>query len=181
MERGTAGYRRHAGGGSAVIIREAREEDVRQIAEILVEDWKTAYRGIIDDDYLDAMDAEQRYLIEIRRYREYAVAAEGREVLGYAWSRPADDDEAADCEIVALYVRYAQRNRGIGRALLRHAMDAFVRAGRKTMIVWCLRENDEARRFYEAMGGKADRCDTHPWGGWSYDMISYLFRLDPQP
>ena len=33
--------------------------------------------------------------------------------------------------------------------------DTFRAAGRKKMIVWCLRENDEARKFYEKMGGKA--------------------------
>lgn len=30
-------------------------EDVLQIAEVLVEDWKTAYRGIVDSDCLDSM------------------------------------------------------------------------------------------------------------------------------
>ena len=51
-----------------MIIRQAREEDVRQIAEILVEDWKTAYRGIMDDDFLDAMNVEQlkMQLIELK-------------------------------------------------------------------------------------------------------------------
>ena len=36
-----------------MIIRRAKEEDARQIAEIIVEDWKIAYKGIIDDEYLD--------------------------------------------------------------------------------------------------------------------------------
>ena len=35
-------------GQGQIIIRQAAEEDARQIAEILVEDWQTAYRGIID-------------------------------------------------------------------------------------------------------------------------------------
>ena len=42
-------------------IRKATPEDARQIAEILVEDWKTAYRGIIDDDYLDSLNVEERH------------------------------------------------------------------------------------------------------------------------
>lgn len=46
---------------SGMIIRQAKAEDVRQIAEILVEDWQTAYRGIMDDAFLDSMNAEQRY------------------------------------------------------------------------------------------------------------------------
>ena len=44
-----------------MIIRQAAKEDARQIADILVEDWKKAYRGIIDSDYLDSMSVEERY------------------------------------------------------------------------------------------------------------------------
>ena len=159
-----------------MIIRQAREEDVRQIAEILVEDWKTAYRGIMDDDFLDAMNVEQRYEIEARRYNEYMVAAEGQEILGYSWNMLTDEEDA-DCEVVALYVRYSKRNNGIGRALLQDAMDTFRKAGRKRMIIWCLKDNHESRKFYEKMGGKEYKGGTHRWGDREYDMISYLYQL----
>ena len=46
------------------------------------------------------------------------------------------------------------------------------------MIVWCLKENHEARRFYERMGGKVGQTGTHKWGNREYDMISYLYQLD---
>ena len=160
-----------------MMIRQAQEEDVMQIAEILVEDWQTAYRGIMDDGFLDSMSAAQRYEIEIRRYQKYVVAADGNEILGYAWSEGIDD-ETADCEIIALYVQYLKRKNGIGRALMRHAMDGFRNAGKKTMIVWCLKENRESRKFYEKMGGKAYKEGTHKWGDREYAMISYLYRLD---
>ncbi|MBQ6175532.1 MAG: GNAT family N-acetyltransferase [Clostridia bacterium] len=162
------------------VIRKATEEDARQIAEILVEDWKIAYRGIIDSDYLDAMNAEQRYQTEVRRYQIFTVAADGKEVLGFAWNQTIDD-EAPDCEIVALYVRYAKRNSGIGKALFLDAVDAFRASGRKCMIVWCLRENHEARKFYERMGGEVYKTGTHRWGNREYEMISYLYRLDGRP
>ena len=163
-----------------MIIRQAREEDVMQIAEIMVEDWQTAYRGIMDDDYLDSLNAEQRYQTEITRYRKFTVAVENDEVLGYAWNETADD-EAADCEIVALYVRYSKRNRGIGRALMRNSMDCFRKAGKKSMIIWCLRDNRESRRFYEKMGGKVYKGSTHRWGDREYGIISYLYQLDGTP
>ena len=51
-----------------MIIRQATEEDARQIADILVEDWKKAYRGIIDSDYLDSMSVKERYQRELQRY-----------------------------------------------------------------------------------------------------------------
>ena len=160
-----------------MIIRRATQEDVRQIAEILVEHWQAAYRGIIDSDFLDSMSVEQRYQRELQRYRIYTVAACGDEILGFAWNEMIDG-EAADCDIVALYVRYGKRNGGIGRALFQDSVDIFRAAGRKRMIIWCLKENHEARKFYEKMGGEAYKTGTHTWGDRDYDMISYLYWLD---
>ncbi len=159
-----------------ITVRNAREEDVRQIAEILVEDWQKAYRGIMEDAFLDSMNADARYEIEVRRYQKYIVAADGSEILGYAWLE-ASDDGYADCEVVALYVRYSKRNSGIGKLLLRHAVSRFRELGKKRMIVWCLKENTESRRFYEKTGGKEFRPGSHPWGGREYAMISYLYDL----
>ena len=48
-----------------IIIRNATIEDVERIADIKIEGWQTAYRGIIDDDFLDNMDREKE--IEKRR------------------------------------------------------------------------------------------------------------------
>ena len=161
---------------SDITIRKAEKEDVRQIAEILVEDWKTAYRGIIDDAFLDSMSVDQRYEIEIKRYQKYVVASDGNEILGYAWLEMTGD-EAADCEIIALYVRYAKRKNGIGKLLLQYAVKSFKESGKKRMIIWCLKENYESRRFYEKVGGKEFRTGSHNWGGKEYEMVSYLYEI----
>ena len=161
---------------NGLIIRKAEKEDVRQIAEILVEDWQKAYRGIMEDAFLDSMNAEQRYDIEVRRYDKYIVSADGSEILGYAWLEDSDE-EPADCEVIALYVRYARRNNGIGKLLMQYAFDHFRKAGRKQMIVWCLKENHDSRRFYEKAGGKKFKTGSHNWGGKDYEMISYLYDL----
>ena len=161
---------------NGIIIRTAEKEDVWQIAEILVEDWQTAYRGIMDDDFLDSLSVDQRYEIEVKRYEKYVVAAEGNEVLGYAWLE-ASDEEPADCEVIALYVRYAKRKMGTGRLLLQYAMRHFRESGKKKMIIWCLKENHESRRFYEKVGGKEYQTGSHNWGGKGYEMISYLYDL----
>ena len=159
------------------MIRRATKDDARQIADILVEDWKNAYRGIIDAAFLDSMSIEQRYQREAQRYQKYTVAADEKEILGFSWNE-ATDDEAADCEIVALYVRYAKRQCGIGRALFQNAIDSFRMSGKRAMIIWCLKENSEARRFYEKMGGKVYKAGKHSWGDRDYDRISYLSQLE---
>ncbi len=159
-----------------ITVRNAEKEDVRQIAEILVEDWQKAYRGIMDSDFLDSMCVDQRYEIEVKRYQKYIVAADGPEILGYAWLE-ATEDEPADCEVIALYVRYSKRNNGIGKLLMEYAVNHFRESGKKRMIVWCLKENAESRKFYEKVGGKEFRTGSHNWGGKEYEMISYLYDL----
>ena len=118
-----------------MIIRKATRTDARQIAEIIVEDWKNAYRGIIDSDYLDSMSVEERYQRELQRYHIYRVAAFEKEILGFTWNEIADNEDS-DCEIIALYVRYEKRKSGIGRILFQNSID-FFRASRKaTAFTW---------------------------------------------
>ena len=121
-----------------LVIRSSKEEDLRQISEIVVEDWQIAYRGIIDNEFLNSMSVEKQIQKEIDRYHEYIVATNGNEVLGYAWPRMIED-EVADCEIVALYVRNEKRKKGIGKKLLLYSINHFRELGGKRMIIWCLK------------------------------------------
>lgn len=163
--------------GNEITIRRAEKEDIRQVSEILVEDWQKAYRGIIADEYLDSMSVDNRYEIEVKRYQSYIVAADKEKILGYAWLE-STDEEPADCEIIALYVRYSDRKNGIGRLLLNYAINHFKSLGKKKMIIWCLKDNVESRKFYEKVGGSEYKTGSHNWGGKDYDMISYLYDLD---
>ena len=159
------------------IIREATKDDAMQIAQIIVEDWQIAYKNIIDDEYLSSLNVNNRYDIEVKRFDKYIVAADDSEVLGCAWLQDADEEDA-DCEIVALYVRYDKRNNGIGKKLLNEAVSRFKKQGKKKMIIYCLKDNHDSRKFYEINGGKVHKGTTHPWGGRDYDMISYLYDLE---
>ena len=161
---------------NGIIVRKAEKEDIRQISEICVEDWQIAYRGIIDSEWLDSMSVEKQYEKEIKRYQNFVVAADGNKILGYAWLQ-LTGDEPADCEIVALYVRYSYRNNGIGKLLLQYAIKYFRESGKERMIIWCLKENDESRRFYKKNGGKVFRISSHKWGNKECEMISYLYDL----
>ena len=153
------------------------QNDARQIAEIIVEDWKNAYRGIIDDDFLESMSVEERYQRELQRYQIYKVAAVNEKIMGLTWNEINDSDDS-DCEIIALYVKYEERKSGIGRGLFLDSVEEFKSQGKKRMIIWCLKENYEARKFYEKMGGLEYKRGTHKWGNRDYDMISYTYNLN---
>ena len=43
-----------------VIIRNIAEKDIPSVADIQINGWKTAYKGIIDDAILNAMNREEK-------------------------------------------------------------------------------------------------------------------------
>ena len=60
---------------------------------------------------------------------------------------------------------------------MQHAFSTFRESGKKRMIIWCLKDNRESRKFYENVGGKEYKTGSHNWGGKEYAMISYLYDL----
>ena len=51
-----------------IVIRNIKKEDIPQVVDVLISAWQTAYREIIDDEYLDSMSREE--FIE-RRNQDY--------------------------------------------------------------------------------------------------------------
>ncbi|MBQ5310903.1 MAG: GNAT family N-acetyltransferase [Oscillospiraceae bacterium] len=164
-----------------ITIRRMRPEDAEAVTDILMGCWKTAYRGIVSDEHLDNMDRAQ--LAERRRqqYRDYIVAVSDGEIVGYCWYVSDDsytnDMPGIDSEIVALYVKPELKRRGIGKKLFLYAVDDLRKQDRKKMVIWCLKDNLSAARFYEDMGGTAAGEHRINIGGREYDEVGFLYSL----
>jgi ribosomal protein S18 acetylase RimI-like enzyme len=78
-------------------------------------------------------------------------------VVGFVTFGPSRDADAAGLgEIYALYVDPRGYGRGTGRLLMAEARRRLREAGIEEAILWVLRGNDRAARFYEGEGWKAD-------------------------
>ena len=68
-----------------MIVRNVKKEDLKAVAEISVNGWKNAYRGIIDNEYLESLDAEKNYQRMLKDYQEngFIVAELNNEVVGF--------------------------------------------------------------------------------------------------
>ncbi|MGQ4383877.1 GNAT family N-acetyltransferase [Streptomyces sp. SAS_270] len=141
--------------------------DCDRVAEIRVRGWQTAYPGLVPRSYLDAMsvteDAE-------RRRRHFAsgdsrivhlVAERGGEVIGWACHGPYRDGEVrtADAELYAIYAHPEHVGTGVGRALLRESTTRCTADGYPRMLLWVLKKNTGARRFYERAGFRPDGAE----------------------
>ncbi|MEU3524688.1 GNAT family N-acetyltransferase [Streptomyces sp. NPDC038707] len=146
-------------------IRPMTLADCDRVSEIRVRGWQHAYRGLVPQPYLDrlsvAADAERRR----ERFADGAgpvvnlVAERDGRVLGWAAVGPYRDGDAytADAELYAVYVDPAHLGGGIGRALLAAAAGRCPAGAR--LLLWVLKGNAPARRFYERAGFRADGAE----------------------
>ncbi len=132
--------------------------DAAEIARVHVATWRTAYRGLLPDDFLDSLSEpgyEARWVRAISDpgIRVY-VAEESEKVVGFAsGGRERAGEPEFSGELYALYVLDEAQGRGHGRQLVRAVVDGLRETGLPNMIVWVLRDNPNARRFYERLGG----------------------------
>lgn len=141
------------------LIRHADIGDAAEIGKVHVESWRTTYRGIVPDRYLDAIDEDEwserqrRNLTEAPDDVVSLVAEVEGQIVGWAVGGPnrePDLDYAG--ELYAIYLLPGYQRSGIGLGLTVAVARWLTDAGMESMAVWVLAKNHQARRFYEALG-----------------------------
>lgn len=162
-----------------VQVRPAVADDAMAVAEVAVRSWREAYRGLIDQSYLDALRPEDR----ARRYdfarmdagpRYTLVAVDDGAICGHITVGPPDDDAAGAGQVWAVYVDPLRWRAGAGRALLAAGCDHLRNAGFTRAQLWVIAGNVRARRFYERHGWRVDgRERVEQIGGGSVHEVGY--------
>ena len=144
-----------------VEIRRATIEDAPVIARVQADSWRSTYKGIVPDHYLDSIDVREW---AERRRRSLTNPGDGvvshvaeveREVIGWAVGGPnRDTDSTYAGELYAIYLRRDHQRRGIGRRLTMATAEDLLDSGIGSMLAWALADNRPARRFYEALGAE---------------------------
>ena len=167
---------------ASIVIRPATAADARPIARVRIDTWRTAYRGLVPDAYLDAMDVEQSVALWQRVLDADApnarvfVADQAGELVGFAAAnRLAEPRHGLDAELSAVYVRHEFQRAGIGRQLVLAAARAQRASGATGLIVWSIAGNKPARAFYEALGGTVIVEQPFEWDGVPLTEVGYAF------
>ncbi len=143
-------------------IRRATPDDAMAIAVMHVRAWQVAYRGIVPDDFLDAMDVAARaarYTLDRNGPDDPRtwIAIDGDRVLGgVTVSRSRDEDTPGLGEVRSLYVHPDDWGTGVGRELMTRGERWLVEEGFTAALLWVLEANARARRFYEIGGWRPD-------------------------
>ncbi|EGX57652.1 hypothetical protein SZN_21806 [Streptomyces zinciresistens K42] len=150
------------------LIRPMTAADCDRVAEIRVGGWRSAYRGLMPQSYLDAMDPAADAGRRRARFARSAdagavdlLAESAGVVVGWSCHGPYRDGErrTPDAELYALYVDPARYGAGAGRALPAESVRRCAAAGHARMFLWVLKGNVRARRFYERAGFAADGAE----------------------
>ena len=141
-------------------IRNLTANDVLGVAQIKVDGWRTAYKGIMDDEFLNSLDVETQaqQFAECVGSNNFIVAILNGEVVGFCRfiydNSLSPNIDYADCELTAIYVRPDLKNQGIGTRMFKEVVKRFKDKNKTTMILWCLADNVNSVEFYKHMGGE---------------------------
>ncbi|MEO7962828.1 MAG: GNAT family N-acetyltransferase [Gemmatimonadaceae bacterium] len=154
-------------------LRAARGGDADSVSRLHIASWQSAYRGLLPDSYLDALDPavrgeEWREIIEGGQASVVLRDVIGAGVVAFCAVGRSRDEGATDStwEVWNLHAAPNARGNGYGAELFEDALRIARSAGGTELTLWVARENGAARRFYERRGMHADgACTVHVFGG----------------
>ncbi len=139
-------------------LRTATVDDAQAIAQIHLNGWRTTYRGLVPDAYIESLDQNRR----TARWKDMLtngdekviVATKGETVIGFVSggeTRNTLTDNPG--EIYAVYVDETYRGQGVGKQLCDKMMRWLEKSKLSPVVVW-VAEGNPHRHFYEALGGE---------------------------
>lgn len=165
-----------------MIIRTAKPEDAKRVAEINVVGWHTAYKDLVPADFLDKWQVTEKRIENFQKAIEntthiFLVAEEKGQVIGYLHGGKNKKGEGIvpiDHEVYGLYVDPAFQRKGIGRSLLREFKKQIQN---QAFFLHAMKGNEKAMAFYTKIGGtRSPEYDMdHTWGDVTCRIEAFLF------
>jgi GNAT superfamily N-acetyltransferase len=168
---------------SAIELRRATAGDAPAIARVRIDSWRTTYRGLIPDAYLDGMQVDasiaiwDRVLTAGPNTTSVFVAEHADEIVGFAsGAMLAEPKHDINAELIAIYLRREFQRVGLGRRLVGAVIDAQSAHGATGLLTWVIAGNKAARAFYESLGGELIVEQPFQWDGMDLIEVGYGWR-----
>lgn len=161
------------------IVRKAELKDCPGIARTQVDSYRIAYVGLFPQPYLDHFTYEEeeqdwRDLLstELDDILLVAVSSEDQ-VLGYVLARAKPDSYPGyDAEVIALHVNRSQLGEGIGKGLLRSAIEQLIERKCQSVMLWTLKGN-KVKQWYAHLGGQLIDEKSQQVDDWVVYEVAY--------
>ena len=137
------------------MVRKANINDAKEIIRINVISWKTTYKGIFSQNFLDKLDPNDMDSIKKcqNKLNEYAVYEIDNKIVAmirYGKNKKGYDNSYA--EVYALYVDNNYKQKGIGTELIKFAFKELKKDYNYVLISTLI--DNSANIFYQKIGGK---------------------------
>lgn len=117
--------------------------------------WQEAYKGLIDQAYLDNLTLNKCIKRAYQWPDNIFVARDGNKVIGFVGYGSCQDDALPETgEVFSIYVLSEYYGKKIGYALMQTALCAL--SEYRQITLWVLKGNTRAIRFYEKCGFRFD-------------------------
>lgn len=154
---------------NTISLTVASPADIEPIARLHAQSWRSAYRGMLSDEYLDERVVAERLTFWTARFtsdapdrRVVMKAIGGGLLLGFVCVL-LDTEPQWGARLDNLHVSPESKGTSIGYALFQAAREWIASVSPGTaMHLWCVERNHVARRFYERQGGKIVETATRP-------------------
>ena len=144
------------------LIRMAQQSDCAELAKVHVASWQAGFKGIIDQDYLDKLDVDDR----ARRWSEVLKGDRDKvylhfdfeKLIGFTATCHCRDDDALSSwgEISSFYFQEQYWGKGFSPKLMAHALEQLEASGHNVTTIWVLKDNFRAQKFYAKHGFVVD-------------------------
>lgn len=146
-------------------IRDAVIGDVEAIADLHVRSWQAAYRGLVPDEHLDALDPADRaasWRSAFARppspgvHRLVSTRPDGAVVAVANFGPAGEPYDDVTGELYVIYAAPEVWGEGHGSALLREVRARLAADGHDRAMLWMMAGNDRTLAIYEHHGWVAD-------------------------
>ena len=144
------------------MIRQAKIEDAADIADIHIDAWRVAYKGIIPNSYLQKLSKKIRADQWVKSLSDTANRTlvkvnNDSKIIGWISFGVSRKDLSAETgEIYAIYFHPDFWGRGYGKQLLKAAEKELEQKGFTKIMLWVLELNSQGRVFYKKAGYAPD-------------------------
>ena len=157
-----------------VSVRPARPQDAERVARLQLATWREAYADLLPAEALAVPEVEVAavWLKAIEapptRLHRVLVAMDADELVGFAATQPASDDDLAPgtVELATLVVQPRWGRRGHGSRLLAAAVDLWRQDGATVATSWVVEADHVMTSFLQA-------------AGWDYDGLGRTLDTGP--
>lgn len=157
----------------------AKTDDKLAISRIYEESWKSAYKDIIPESYLNSIPAGKWISNLEKTDLNTLIMIEDDTYIGTSsFCKSRFTHLEGFGEIVSIYFLPDYIGRGYGKQMLRAVTGELSKLGYRDIFLWVLEENYSARKFYEKFGFiQKDRYLEDNIGGKKLREVLYCYHI----